>query len=100
MNEPDDRDKIRAELSPGEGVLVPEAVRALGGAPAISALNALYGGPEYPTPGQNTEMMRRLQDPGDDDLPGVLSPRRTPPSSGSGGASCLPPAPLAESPAP
>jgi hypothetical protein len=33
------RDTVLSMLSPGEGVLVPEAVRAIGGAPAISALN-------------------------------------------------------------
>lgn len=36
------RDRVRALLSPGEGVLVPEAVRGLGGAPAVHALNATY----------------------------------------------------------
>jgi hypothetical protein len=30
-------------LSPGEGVLVPQAVTALGGAPGITAINAIYG---------------------------------------------------------
>jgi len=33
---------VPAMLSPGEGVLVPEAVRALGGAAAIDQLNRLY----------------------------------------------------------
>jgi TP901 family phage tail tape measure protein len=33
------RDTVRALLSPGEGVLVPETVRALGGAKGIGALN-------------------------------------------------------------
>jgi TP901 family phage tail tape measure protein len=33
------RDIVPALLSPGEGVLVPEAVRAIGGAPAITAIN-------------------------------------------------------------
>jgi hypothetical protein len=33
------RDTVRALLSPGEGVLVPEAVRQIGGAPAIDAIN-------------------------------------------------------------
>jgi SLT domain-containing protein len=35
-------DSVHAILSPGEGVLVPEAVRGLGGAPAIHAINAAY----------------------------------------------------------
>jgi phage-related protein len=35
-------DSVHAMLSPGEGVLVPEAVRGLGGAPAIHALNSAY----------------------------------------------------------
>ncbi|MFC4512530.1 hypothetical protein [Streptomyces ehimensis] len=34
------QDTVPALLSPGEGVLVPETVRALGGAPAIAALNS------------------------------------------------------------
>ena len=38
------RDTVSAKLSPGEGVLVPEAVRGIGGAPAINAINAAYGG--------------------------------------------------------
>jgi len=33
------RDSVLSLLSPGEGVLVPEAVRSLGGSPAITALN-------------------------------------------------------------
>jgi len=39
------KDIVRALLSPGEGVLVPEAVRGLGGAQAINALNRRFGGP-------------------------------------------------------
>ena len=35
-------DSVHAMLSPGEGVLVPEAVRGLGGAPAIHAINSAY----------------------------------------------------------
>ncbi|HEU5026595.1 MAG TPA: hypothetical protein VFV01_16890 [Spirillospora sp.] len=35
-------DSVHALLSPGEGVLVPEAVRGLGGAPAIHAINSAY----------------------------------------------------------
>lgn len=38
------RDTVPAMLSPGEGVLVPEAVRGIGGAPAVHAINAAYGG--------------------------------------------------------
>jgi hypothetical protein len=37
-------DSVHAMLSPGEGILVPEAVRGLGGSSAIHALNAKYGG--------------------------------------------------------
>ncbi len=39
------QDTVSAMLSPGEGVLVPEAVRALGGPGAISAINRMFGGP-------------------------------------------------------
>jgi hypothetical protein len=35
-------DSVHAMLSPGEGVLVPEAVRGLGGAAAIQAINSGY----------------------------------------------------------
>jgi hypothetical protein len=35
-------DSVPTMLSPGEGVLVPEAVRALGGAAAIDRINQLY----------------------------------------------------------
>ncbi|MGC0317308.1 phage tail tip lysozyme [Kitasatospora acidiphila] len=44
------RDTIPAMLSPGEGVLVPEAVRALGPG-TVLALNAAYGGGRVSTPG-------------------------------------------------
>jgi phage-related protein len=37
-------DRVHALLSPGEGVLVPEAVQGLGGAPAINAINRAYAG--------------------------------------------------------
>ncbi|MFJ8043789.1 hypothetical protein ACIRBX_25135 [Kitasatospora sp. NPDC096147] len=37
------RDSALARLSPGEGVLTPQAVRGLGGSPAISAINAARG---------------------------------------------------------
>ena len=37
-------DSVPAVLSPGEGVLVPEAVRGIGGPSAIHALNRKYGG--------------------------------------------------------
>jgi hypothetical protein len=36
------RDRVHALLSPGEGVLVPEAVRGLGGAHAVQAINSAY----------------------------------------------------------
>jgi phage-related protein len=36
------RDTVRALVSPGEGILVPEAVRGLGGAPAIHAINSTF----------------------------------------------------------
>lgn len=35
-------DSIPAMLSPGEGILVPEAVRGIGGAAAVGAINAAY----------------------------------------------------------
>lgn len=35
-------DSVHAMLSPGEGILVPEAVRGLGGAPAIQAINSSF----------------------------------------------------------
>jgi hypothetical protein len=44
------QDTIPAMLSPGEGVLVPEAVRALG-PETVLALNAAYGGGRVSTPG-------------------------------------------------
>jgi phage-related protein len=44
------QDTIPAMLSPGEGVLVPEAVRALGPG-TVYALNAQYGGGRVSTPG-------------------------------------------------
>ncbi|KHL00425.1 phage tail tape measure protein [Sinomonas humi] len=37
-------DIVHAMLSPGEGILVPQAVRALGGAAGIDAINSMYGG--------------------------------------------------------
>lgn len=37
------QDTVHAMLSPGEGVLVPQAVVALGGARGVDAINALYG---------------------------------------------------------
>lgn len=37
-------DVVSAMLSPGEGILVPQAVRALGGASGIGAINRAYGG--------------------------------------------------------
>lgn len=37
-------DSVHAMVTPGEGILVPGAVRGLGGAAAIHGLNALYGG--------------------------------------------------------
>ena len=37
-------DSVHAMLSPGEGILVPEAVRGLGGEDAINAINAKYAG--------------------------------------------------------
>ncbi|PJN24066.1 phage tail tape measure protein [Kitasatospora sp. CB02891] len=43
------QDTVPAMLSPGEGVLVPETVRRLGGAPAIDALNA-WGRYNAPAP--------------------------------------------------
>ncbi|MCX4750895.1 hypothetical protein OG455_41175 [Kitasatospora sp. NBC_01287] len=43
-------DTVPAMLSPGEGVLVPEAVRALG-PQTVLALNAAYGGGRVSTPG-------------------------------------------------
>jgi TP901 family phage tail tape measure protein len=36
------RDSVHAMLSPGEGVIVPEAVRAMGGKPAIDAINSHF----------------------------------------------------------
>ncbi|MBT8160987.1 MULTISPECIES: phage tail tape measure protein [Arthrobacter] len=36
-------DTVHAMLSPGEGVLVPQAVRALGGASGIDAINSMFG---------------------------------------------------------
>lgn len=44
------QDTVPAMLSPGEGVLVPEAVRALGPG-TVLALNAAYGGGRTSTPG-------------------------------------------------
>ncbi|HEX5119856.1 MAG TPA: phage tail tape measure protein [Pseudonocardiaceae bacterium] len=47
-------DSIHALLTPGEGVLVPQATRALGGKRGIDAINALYGaggGPRSAGPG-------------------------------------------------
>lgn len=38
------QDTVHALLSPGEGVLVPHAVRALGGEGGIAAINSLFGG--------------------------------------------------------
>jgi hypothetical protein len=38
------RDTVHAMLSPGEGVLVPEAVKGVGGAKAINAINKKYAG--------------------------------------------------------
>jgi hypothetical protein len=38
------RDSVHALLSPGEGVLVPEALRAFGGAGWLNAVNAYFGG--------------------------------------------------------
>ncbi|GAB2751505.1 phage tail tape measure protein [Sinomonas soli] len=37
-------DIVHAMLSPGEGVLIPQAVQALGGASGIAAINRMYGG--------------------------------------------------------
>jgi TP901 family phage tail tape measure protein len=37
------QDTVHALLSPGEGVLVPQATAALGGARGIAAINSLYG---------------------------------------------------------
>lgn len=37
------RDTVHAMLSPGEGILIPQATRALGGAQGIAAINAAYG---------------------------------------------------------
>lgn len=48
------QDRVHAMLSPGEGVLVPETVRGLGGAAGISALNEMFTGRtrgRYATPG-------------------------------------------------
>lgn len=67
-------DIVHAMLSPGEGILVPEATRALGGAPGIQAINSMFsnrvaspghfagGGtlPVVPTP----EQLKLLRDPG------------------------------------
>lgn len=36
------QDRVRIWASPGEGVLVPEAVRGIGGAPAVHAINQAY----------------------------------------------------------
>lgn len=36
-------DTVHAMLSPGEGVLVPQAVRGLGGSGAIDAINSMFG---------------------------------------------------------
>jgi phage-related protein len=44
------QDTVPAMLSPGEGVLVPEAVRALGPG-TVLALNSMYGGARVSTPG-------------------------------------------------
>lgn len=43
-------DTVHALLSPGEGVLVPAAVQALGGAQGIHAINTQHGGGAGPTP--------------------------------------------------
>lgn len=46
------RDTVHAMLSPGEGILVPQATRALGGAQGIAAINAAYGSTgSGPSPG-------------------------------------------------
>lgn len=37
-------DSVHALVTPGEGILTPATVRGIGGAPAIHALNALFGG--------------------------------------------------------
>jgi SLT domain-containing protein len=37
-------DSVHALVTPGEGILTPATVRGLGGAPAIHALNSLFGG--------------------------------------------------------
>lgn len=37
-------DIVDARLSPGEGILIPQAVRALGGASGIEAINRMFGG--------------------------------------------------------
>jgi SLT domain-containing protein/phage-related protein len=37
-------DTVHAMLSPGEGILVPQAVRALGGGAGIDAINRMFGG--------------------------------------------------------
>jgi phage-related protein len=45
------RDSLLARVSPGEGFIVPEAVRGLGGASAIQAINATYSGRVSAPPG-------------------------------------------------
>ena len=46
-------DIVHAMLSPGEGILVPQAVRALGGAAGIDAINSMYGGGSGKSPGNH-----------------------------------------------
>jgi hypothetical protein len=54
------RDSIPAVLSPGEGVLTPQATQGIGGAPAVNALNQHYSGSSGQSPGVGGHLAKML----------------------------------------